>query len=266
MMAGQKKLRVLPVGMVVRRGFLFAWESRSVLGAPYALYAAITIAADLLMGLSGLPDQSAAGYVLIVADEIFALSFAVGIHRYVLLAERRGPLGFFHRDRKFAMFALQSIKLFIAGLLVAALVDAMLGGASGGSGGAGVAALLVLATVPLAALALARLALVLPATALGERIAPQSIWERTAGNGLRLLASSMLALSPFLLFEGVLARLYNSPGADPALSHFGIEEALITIVVGLASSAQLIVFTVVLALQYDALIRGNGPADAMRPA
>jgi len=59
-MIGGKRLRRLPVWIVVKRSYLYAWESRHVLGLPYAIYAAITIVAELSIGyVSGSGDSVA---------------------------------------------------------------------------------------------------------------------------------------------------------------------------------------------------------------
>ena len=53
--------RRLPIETVVKRSFLFAWESRAALMAPFLIYAAITILADIvvngLVGPVGRPVQ-----------------------------------------------------------------------------------------------------------------------------------------------------------------------------------------------------------------
>ena len=248
----QAQPRRLPVDVVVRRSFLFAWESRAVLAGPYAIYAGITILADLIFNRLGNADGRAGLLVLTAAEQMFAVAFAVGIHRYVLLAEVHRGFRFFRWDRHFVRYTLVAMLLLILLLMSVVMVAGFAGGVEG-AGEAGGAALIGLMVMFVAGLVLSRLALALPLAAIGDQLPGRTVWQASEGNGLRLLATMLLTLAPFLIVEGVLFRLAPQPG--------GIGEALITILFGLLSPLQMIVVTIMLALSYDALVRGGGPTD-----
>src|ERR1700748_2949595 len=101
----------LPIDMVVRRSFLFAWESRAVLMAPLLVYAAITAIADLAaMQVFG-GDNRAAVFLITILEQIFGMAFAVGIHRFVLLAEAPAGFRFFRWDRNFVQYVVVALLL-----------------------------------------------------------------------------------------------------------------------------------------------------------
>jgi hypothetical protein len=108
-----------------------------------------------------------------------------------------------------------------------------------------------LITLLLAAAILLRLTLLLPSAAIGDETRAKTIWEMTQGNSFRLIAATLMTVLPFLIVEAALLRLV--PEND------GVIEIVVTIAVGLVSPAQLIALTVLLALCYDLLVRGNGP-------
>jgi hypothetical protein len=260
MTAESEQARPLPIRLVVERGFRFAWESRAILVGPYAIFASLTILTSILGGLLQQSADSAVGFGITAAEEVFALSLAVGIHRFVLVAETPSATGFFHLDRNFIRYLMNALTLFVSAFLAVMLVMVTLGVGNGDAAASanpnGLGALIALALLPLAAVALSRLSLMLPAAALGEPVPMSAIWRRTSGNGLRLLATSLISLAPFMIVDGVLLEV------DQAISdaaRFGVADAVIAILIGLISSAQLIVVTIVLSLQYDALIRGGGP-------
>src|SRR4051794_15270630 len=79
--------RRLPLDMVVKRAFLYAWESREVLMAPSLIYAAVIIASDLIGEAVAGPKDLHAMEILFVFQSLITASFAVGIYRFVLLNE-----------------------------------------------------------------------------------------------------------------------------------------------------------------------------------
>jgi hypothetical protein len=245
--------RRLPIEIVVKRSFLYAWESREILGAPFFIYAAVTILAELLLDLSVGSKNHAALYLLSAAEQLFAVAYAVGLHRFVLLGEVRAAPRFFRWDRHFVQYVLLTLLLLILALAAAVIVMGVIGanGAEPGAPGA----LFGLAVMLGVALVLSRLALALPAAALGEQKRPREIWQKTEGNSFRLLAATLLTALPFLVVEAALSRLLPEP-------RNGAVELLVTVTQGLLSSMQLTVVTVMLSLSYDVLIRGGGPPAA----
>jgi hypothetical protein len=250
----------LPVTLVVRRSFAFAWESRAVLAGPLAIFAILSTFADLvLIALDNAPGGLAV-FLLNGAEEVFAMAFAVGIHRYVLLGEApKGPR-FFRWDRHFIQYLLMTLLLLLLGVFAALPALGVVGGAAGpaGSGLAGASALFGLVFVVMAALVLARIALALPSAALGDGVTLRAIWQATHRNGGRLVATMFMTVLPFVLIQGVLIRLLPE-ATEPAATGPGAVEIVITIAWGLISPLQLIVVTVMLSLCYDALVRGGGP-------
>ena len=258
--------RRLPIDVVLKRSFLYAWESRSTLAKPYAIYVIVAVLADLLLGEAANSANSVRLYLLTGVEEVFAMAFAVGIHRFVLLHEVNAGFRFFRWDRHFLQYLLTALVLFLLGLLAAFPALGVVGGAAGpaGSGVAGISALFGLAFVMTAAVILSRMALALPAAAIGEATPPRAIWDATRGNGFRLLALTIMTVLPFMAIQAVLLHLL--PGMnDPAATGFSTTEILVTIVWGLISPIQLIVVTVMLSLCFDVLVRGGGPA-AVEPS
>ena len=256
--------RLLPIGIVIRRSYLYAWESRAIFAQPYAIYVILTVLADLLVGAAANSANSLRVFLLTGIEEVFAMAFAVGIHRFVLLHEVNGGFRFFRWDRHFLQYLLTALVLFLLGLLAAFPALGVAGGAAGppGSGLEGISALFGLAFVMTAALILSRMALALPAAATGDPTTLRAIWEATRGNGLRLLAVTIMTVLPFMVIQAVLLRLL--PGMhDTAATGFSTTEILVTIVWGLVSPIQLIVVTVMLSLCFDVLVRGGGPPPIM---
>jgi hypothetical protein len=246
--------RKLPVEIVVRRAFLFSWESRHILLPPFLIYATLTILAEVLVSQIGGADDHRPIYILTAIEQIFAMAFAVGIHRYVLLGEAPAGFGFFRWDRHFVRYVLVTILLFILGVLAAVPTASVASGVGPGGveGMGGATVFFGMATLFLAASILVRLALLLPSAAIGDETRAKTIWGMTQGNSFRLIAATLMTVLPFLIVQAALLRLMPENGG-------GAIEILVTIAVGLVSPAQLITLTVLLALCYDLLVRGNGP-------
>jgi hypothetical protein len=246
--------RRLPIEIVVKRSFLYAWESREVLAAPFAIYVVVTILAEIVLGVLVGSKSHGPLYLLSAAEQVFAVAFAVGLHRFVLLGEVQAGPRFFRWDRHFVQYVVLTLLLLIMALAAAIIVMGALG--TDGTGGAvepgAPGALFGLAVMLGVALVLSRLALALPAAALGERKRPREIWQATEGNSFRLLGATLLTALPFLIVEAALSRLMPEPRGDAL-------EILMTVAEGVLSAMQLTVVTVMLSLSYDVLIRGGGP-------
>src|SRR6266702_3405188 len=120
--------RRLPIDTVVRRSFLFAWESRAVLMTPLLIYAAVKVLADLAaMQVFG-ADNQAAVFLISVAEQIFGMAFAVGIHRFVLLAEAPAGFQFFRWDRHFVQYVVVALLLLVMGASALLMAIGALGG------------------------------------------------------------------------------------------------------------------------------------------
>jgi hypothetical protein len=239
--------RRLPIETVVKRSFLYAWESRAALMAPLLIYAAVTILADIvvnqLAGAVGHPVQ----FLLAAAEQVFATGFAVGIHRYVLIGEIRPGLGFFRWDRHFVRYMLLTLLLLLLVVVAAVVVLGAIGFDPAKLDA--VTALVGAAALFAVSVTISRLSLLLPSAALGDDVPARTVWKATERNGFRLLAATLLIALPFVIVEMMLVSLRGVGGlAFP-----------VTILLGLITSVQLIVITVMLSLSYDVLVRGGGP-------
>jgi hypothetical protein len=242
-------VRRLPIDIVVRRAFLYTWESRAVLLSPFLIYAGLTILAELVVVHFVGPKNRLPAYVVTFVEELFALAFAVGIHRFVLLGEAHPGFAFFRWDRHFVRYVLITVLLFM--LMMAAALPAANAAVMGGPPN-GAVVLLGTATLFFAVVVLTRLSLLLPSAAIGDETRAKAIWEATRGNGFRLLGATLLTSLPFLIAE--VAMLNLMPDDETSL-----KAALVKIVLGLVAPVQTIALSIVLALSYDLLVRGNGP-------
>jgi hypothetical protein len=240
----------LPIDLVIRRSFLYAWESRAVLMTPLIIYAVVTMLADIAInGVLGSDDRPAK-ILLTAAEQVFTVGFAVGIHRFVLAGEVRRGFAFFRWDRHFVRYLLLTLLL----LLLMAVGVLMVLGAIGFDPGKppdqinGPMALVGLVALFVVSIVISRLSLLLPAAALGDEVPARTIWQASAGNGFRLLTTTLLTAMPFLIVEMMLAGLRG-----------GGLSLIVTILASLVASAQLVVLTIMLALCYDVLVRGGGP-------
>lgn len=245
--------RRLPIEVVVRRSFLYAWESRAVFAVPYAIYAAVTMLADVILLQTLGSEDHVAVFLLNAAEQIFAMAFAVGIHRFVLVGEAPAGFQFFRWDRHFVQYVLVALLLLIMGISAAIMVMGVIGDPTAPpSGAGGASALFGLVALMVIALVLSRLALTLPWAALGDQIRPRQIWQATERNGFRILAATLITLLPFIVVEGMLVSLVPASGGGAA--------ALIVIaLLSLITPIQLIVLTIMMSLTYDVLVRGGGP-------
>jgi len=267
--------RRLPVWVVFKRSFAYAWERRDAFAVPYLIYALVTIAVDLFVQYAFGAENTAGTALAFAFDETFAMAFAVGIHRFVLLGEAGRGAAFFRWDRNFVQYVLTALMLTVgagfAAIVLVALFDGLgrgLGVVSPDTGmpvaspGASALSLLMLFAMVAIATVFARLLLTLPAAALGQPDRLRLVWAATRGNGARLLATAFLVLLPFAVIEFSLLRnvLSVQPEGEAAAAASQVGLA-IQIVLGLVSPAQLVVLTIMLALDYDALVRGGGPTD-----
>lgn len=256
--------RLLPIVAVVTRSYAFAWERRNVLAAPYAIYAALTIALDLFVS-HVIDSDPAISYATQALAEIFGLAFAVGIQRFVLLGEMRPGIAFFRWDRNFVQYVATTLLLVLGAAIVVILatrVGGAFGVAPGGGANSGAAAglgLVMILVIAIAATTFARLSLTLPAAALGEPDRLQRVWQATQRNGGRLFAAAVIVVLPFLIVQLILLKLSSQDQATGEALIAGEPIWPVQILLGLISPIQLIVLTVMLALNYDALVRGGGP-------
>ena len=243
--------RRLPIETVVKRSFLYAWESRAALMTPFLIYTVVTILADVAVNeLAGTVDRSVQ-FLLAAAEQVFATGFAVGIHRYVLAAEIRPGFAFFRWDRHFVRYILLTLLLLLLVVVAAVVVLGAVGfdPATQAIKLDATAALIGSAALFTVSVIISRLSLLLPSAAVGDDVPARTVWKATEHNGFRLLATTLLIALPFVTVEMMLVSLRGIGGlAFP-----------VTILLGVITAAQLVVITVMLSLSYDVLVRGGGP-------
>jgi hypothetical protein len=244
--------RRLPIEMIVRRSFFYAWESRAILATPFAIYAAVATLAELTQNGTLGAKNNLLIFLLVVIEQMFAAAFAVGIHRFVLAGETRPGFQFLRWDRHFVQYVLLMLLMMVLLLIAIVLVLGAVGfdPAAQTVGLDGVSVLLGTAALFTVSVIVSRLALLLPSAALGDHVPARAVWQKTERNGLRLLGLTLVTALPFLVVETALITL---PGSAGALA------LPIAVLLGLITSAQLVVVTIMLSLAYDVLVRGGGP-------
>jgi hypothetical protein len=269
-------VRPLPVWAVARRSFVFAWESRDVLLLPYLVYVAFSAGIDAALLYSDFGSGFAA-LLIALAEQLLAMAFAVGIHRYVLLGERRPGLRFFRFDADLGRYVVTmglifavAIGLYLVTVFGVGLVSAALGiydpvtHVPTSPRMFNAVRLFAMLALLAAAIVLLRVSLALPAAALGHPNRLLLAWHSARGNGLRLFATAFLVLLPFLLIWAQLLGPSFVQTVEAIQS--GDQQATITapaatvqIAWDLISPIGMITMTIMLALSFDFLLRGGGP-------
>jgi len=203
-------------------------------------------------------------FAIAIAGIVGLMTFAVGLHRTILLRDVRTGIAFLRTDSHLRSYAWAWFKIFcmamlcalIGGIAVALTIrnvnDLRQIGLT-----VGMVAIPVLVLLP-------RFALALPAAALGEGSSIRQAWRLTRGNWLRIIAVLVLAILPFTLL-GLLLELPTL--ATAAMSKLvpnmaGALDSLKYVLVGFSAALRAIstaVLTVTLSLSYAALARP--PAD-----
>ena len=281
--------RRLPVWATFRRSYGYVWEYRALFAAPILIVFVATLAGNLVVGaIMPAPDDLAAtqpGAAAIVVSALFriaigilGMSVAVGVHRTVLLDEVRSGFAFLRGDRHLWSYFKTTVLLLLIYLLLllglAAIVGIVGFAVAAFTQGTGMDmpaaarigfALLVAGMVAVGALVFLRLALALPAAALGDGRWLELSWRATRHNALRLFAASALVFLPWaatiLLVELAVVSAFAGFTFETEAMPPGLR--LLTLVVQAAASAIAVpVFTVMLSLSYDVLVRGGGPQRA----
>jgi hypothetical protein len=245
--------RRLPIGTVVKRSFLYGWESRAFLMTPLLIYVGLTTLADLAVSQIAGPDNPSSLFFLVVAGQVLGAAFAVGIHRFVLLAEAPSGFRFFRWDGNFVQYVIVALVLLLMSVSILVMVGGLTGGdpAAQPSAASGVAALFSLFILAFAAPMFSRLFLALPSAALGDRVGTRRIWKATEGNGLRLLLASLLVVFPFLVVDALLFVGLPKAGG-------GATFLLLELIRGVMA-VQMVIWSIMLSLSYDVLVRDGGP-------
>jgi hypothetical protein len=253
--------RLLPVLSVVGRSYSYVWDYRRLLAPPLAVVFLIEYAVAVVAqpGSGRLPVLAVA-----LAGIVGLMTFAVGLHRAILLGDVRHGVAFLRWDRSLRHYAWAWVKIFLVTLLGAFLVGLVLAGAlywtkaiwKGAVIGAAILAAIGLVALP-------RSVLALPAAALGYDGSLGQAWRATRGNWLRMIAVLILATLPFWIL-GLLLELPVLGAAAMGKLVPSMAAALLSlkyVLVGFSAALRAIataVLTVTLSLSYGALAMPPG--------
>ena len=172
--------------------------------------------------LSGSPPLALAFGLLAVA--VPYTFFGVSWYRLLLLGPSEPPPPLFPRwGQRHWRFFRYALLLLLAGQVIMTLVMSQVAGSLPQEGEVppqanpglllvALAVLLIMSTVML------RLSLVFPATAVDETYSLAFSWRHTRGQGLRLLAATMLALLPLVMGGSILLGILAGGGAGGLLT------------------------------------------------
>lgn len=258
----QEPKRSLPILDVAGRSYSYVWDNRGLLAVPLAvvflIQYAVAIASSLKDGQAGL-SQALSLLAVSIGGIVGLMTFAVGLHRTILMRDVRPGISFLRWDRDLRRYAWSWLKIFGLSLLCAmvaafAIAAAMLHSPMGWkSVGIGLGVVLTVGIV-----ALPRSVLALPAAALGDDGSIRRSWHITRGNWLRMIGVLLLAILPFMVL-GVLLELPTLAAA--AMSKLvpnvaGALDSLRYVLMGFSAALRAVstaVLTVTLSLSYGAL-------------
>ena len=260
----QQPARRLPVLEIAGRSYSYVWDNRGLLLPPLAVVFLIQYIVAVA-GKLGEGDkdwtQSLSLLAVSIAGIIGLMTFAVGLHRTILLREVRQGIVFLRWDTHLRHYGWTWFKIFVLAIGCAITL------AFGGGIVAGLMhfeakwkaiAIGIAALAAVGALVVPRSVLALPAAALDQTGPIYQSWRITQGNWLRMIGVLVLATLPFL----VLAVLLELPVlAATAMSKLvpNMAEALISlkyVLMGFSAALRAVstaVLTVTLSLSYDAL-------------
>ena len=196
------------------------------------------------------------------------MAFVVGVHRTVLLNERREGVGFFRLNTYLNRYFFAWLKIFFCTLPAIIVVAFFVGLISlgmfgpptqGGTPNIGAFLFIFLLVGAIGLSLFVRLALALPDAALGQSGGLSLAWSSSRDNWLRLILVTLLVCSPIYLI-GLLPML---PALKSMmLTHSQILSVPLQILNAAVRTLLAAIFTVTLSLSYDSLVRGGGPQEA----
>lgn len=238
----------LPVWAVVKRSYGYVWRNRALLALPFGLTLAVQIALLLLSQWVAAVTARLSFFLQLpitigwsILTMAVAMSFTVGLHRTVLLDERREGAAFLRWDRYLWNYAKAClIALLVCVTLLAAFTAALILPL-----GIGNALMLVmmhglpmyvflLLLVLVSLMVWLKVGLAFPAAALGYGHVFSLSWRLTEGNLPRLFATFLLVYLPFLLLNFVQL---------PQIDSFGLVWPMLKAVLGMVSLTLLTVAT-----------------------
>jgi hypothetical protein len=218
------------------------------------------------------------GYLIVLW--FISVSFAVGIHRSILLNETRTGIAFLRWDDHFRRYLWISILLIallialcvliIAAISTVATVLVVVSSLAVRSEAA-VAVIISVAAAAAFLFLVQRLVLCLPAAALGEKDCFALSWRATRGNALRLMAIACLVALPYLVLSLIVAAPQISVLLHALATHSvppAYTPGFVTILFdAIVQTVMTPIFVAMLSLCYGILVQGNGsdilPAKAV---
>jgi hypothetical protein len=255
--------RSLPVLSVAGRSYSYVWDHRGLLAVPLGVVFLIEyIGAVAVLLTKGVPGLSTSLTVLVVAlaGVIGLMTFAVGLHRTILLRDQRTGIAFLRVDSFFRSYARAWFKIFCMAVLGACIGGVATFLALRNVNSAGDIAIAALLTAVAMGLFVPRFILALPSAALGEGNSIRQSWRLTRGNWLRMIAVLVLAILPFTLL-GLLLELPALAAAAMAKlvpNMAGALDSLRYVIAAFSAALRAVstaVLTVTLSLSYAALTR-----------
>jgi hypothetical protein len=283
--------RKLPVWAVVTRSYGYVWENRWLFAAPtLALFVVQLAWGGIAFALFGTTMTSppqlanlAKFYLILIPVMIFAMAFAVGVHRTILLDERRGGFSFLRWDRYLLRYLVTSL-LMIGIAVILVVVSAVTWGVltvialtlRNTSVGASTGLVAVLGGVTLIFYYVSvciRFELAFPAAALGDAACFSLSWRATKGNVLRIFAAGLLVALPLMVIvlaesAPLVIETWRAAKAGlpvpvaPTRGHLAMAFSFVNAVLG---ALLMPILVAKLSLCYDILVRGGGPGAANAP-
>ena len=258
--------RLLPILSVAGRSYSYVWDYRRLLMPPLAVVFLIEYVVAIV-AQPGAGKPTLAGSLILlgvaIAGIVGLMTFAVGLHRAILLRDVRRGVAFLRWDGHLRSYAWAWIKIFVMALLCgfagALLVLVTLRNVNSmrdvglSLGAVGLPVLLMLP----------RFVLALPSAALGQGSSIRHAWRLTRGNWLRIIAVLVLATLPFWIL-GLLLELPVLGAAAMGELVPSMAAALVSlkyVLVGFSAALRAVataVLTVTLSLSYGALAMPPG--------
>lgn len=258
--------RLLPVLSVAGRSYSYVWDYRRLLTPPLAVVFLIEYAVAVA-AQPGDGKPSLGGSLILlgvaIAGIVGLMTFAVGLHRTILLRDVRRGVAFLRWDGHLRSYAWAWVKIFVvaffcalAGALLVLLTLRNVNSLSD------VGLSLTAVGLPVGLL-LPRVALALPSAALGQGSSIRRAWRTTRGNWLRMISVLVLATLPFWIL-GLLLELPTLAAAAMGKLVPSMAAALVSlkyVLVGFSAALRAVstaVLTVTLSLSYGALAMPPG--------
>lgn len=257
----------LPVLAVASRSYGYVWDNRALLlpplGVVFLIEFVVAVAAEQV-GASTL-SRYASILTISLAGMIGLMTFAVGLHRTILLREDRRGISFLRWDADLRRYVWAWFKILMLTMGCAMIVGIAFSIMLAADLPYSITMFFPMAIILLAcAIILPRSVIALPAAAVGDDGSIRHAWQLTRGNWLRLIAVLILAILPFMVL-GLLLELPKIMAAVMGKMVPSVSEAMQSlkyVIIAFGSALRAVstaVLTVTLSLSYGA-VTGKEPS------